>query len=902
MPSQPQSSDLLLSSNEDLLLSESSSSASSIAERVAEECTHHLTNCSGPTSLKDTASQLARELIERNLVSALKYITSDQFRVALRDEMILLLLKQMTGQLPASLLQSNITNSNSNNNNNNRNSGGGGGGVGENSGNNGNSVNGASGTKNNNSNNGGSGSNNNNNSNGSLPPGSENMAKLISQGSVSLRGSAMTIKRLLEAPDAIVRKTSLALLAKVAEDCARERRDSFRKMKEEYEAALEKYQQQLQQHQQHSRKNKFKKFDPASTAAQPVAPVQPTSSAQVPLTDRARAMELVKPTILDLLQNDPSSAYECNFIARCFGWLELPSLHIASHEALGLVRRSHRNVPCYSIHAGNVPEHSHINSFVATCGRDAPTIDIFRDVNISGDYAFSSFAVPQQFAPLSLVSLGSGGGNGNGNGNGNGDNSSESFSPSSLVALCCGVEVSERVGLGVIDLGESFPLSSSQTHHCDVKEVFGVSQPTCGITMGQSSIAVGCAVPGGFGVTTVAVETTQRTNTYSSSSSDCVTALTSAFGGDSCIISATRDGSLELWDLRRNPRGPTQTIVASSLKSNNTVTNFAPGSKNILPQYQQQPQQTRFGGSGGSTTSSLVGGSNVGGDAQNGINSRSPRHQQQQSQSQHRASSYYSADATTALAFLQGGTGGYSNNLLVSGTADGLVSVWDLRAVYRNQQTSTTLGSGGSNNDLSHSASSGIPSRPLTTLRLDGPILNIASIPNNRAASSSNDSSTCAYFAVSTTRTLSTHRLKMNAGDDDDDENDNDEDNEEEDANHADDQEDANDDDENDSSGQDEKYHDDDDDNDAANDARPQNISSNNRNKVNTNNHHKRDGLISTQQMIACRTTVNPKTNQLVPCLYHDLSVVQNFAGGKHTYLLAGSDGGVIESFRVRYL
>ena len=191
---------LLLSS-----LSSSSNTTSTYDETlVAEECTKHLTNCSGPSSLKDTSRQLAKELIERNLVSVLKSIQNDQHRVAVRDEIIDLLLRQMTGQVisSSSFNQETTFESDLSNNSN-------------------------SGNK-----------NSSNSSSSSLPPGSENMAKLISQGSVSLRGSAMTIKRLLEAPDAIVRKTALALLAKIAEDCARERRETLRKLKEEYQGVL----------------------------------------------------------------------------------------------------------------------------------------------------------------------------------------------------------------------------------------------------------------------------------------------------------------------------------------------------------------------------------------------------------------------------------------------------------------------------------------------------------------------------------------------------------------------------------------------------------------------------------------------------------------------------------------
>jgi hypothetical protein len=683
--------------------------------------------------VREAAKQVARELIEKNVVGALSKINPEKSRLAVRDELVQYLLRQLTGQLPASFMKNSSAGTDLMNKSENEDDD-----VVSNSKDDGKTMTATSiiNTK---------VASSNSNSDSLLPPGSEQMATLISQGALSFRGAAVTIKRLLDA-GAPVRRTALSLLAKVAETNVRERREwarnpnpltaaSIGKNAKNNKQKQQQLQQQLQQQQALENNNKA----------------------------ISKAMLALKPTILDIMKTDPSCAYECHFISRCFGWLDLPTINITSHEALGLVRRSQRGgvgVPCYSVVAGVASENSNINSFVATCSRDAPTIDIFRDVNISGDYAISSFAVPQQFTPLSLLIhspvLSQ---------NQQQRPLSMDASSSLLVALCCGVEVSERVGLGVISLGENFPLTSQS--QCEVREVFGISQPTCGIPVGNSpAIAVGCAVPGGFGVTTVVVETTQRIHTYSSSSNDCIITALAAYGGD-CIICASRDGSLELWDLRRNPRGPTQAIVSSNNRN---------------------------------------------------------------------SSSFSFADATTALTFLNNNNG--NENLLIAGTYDGLVNIWDLR--------STQQGGGvGLTPNMS----------PLASHAVDGPVLSIVSVPpeNDEKQRKNGD-----YFAVSTTKNLSLMRFNQKQGDDQD-----------------------------------------------LIDEQPTNHLLNRKLPPSSK-------MIQTEQILACRTTYassssdkdssSSTTGVPIPSLYHDLAVVPKFAGGKHTYILGGSDRGIIEAFRVRYL
>ena len=274
-------------------------------------------------------------------------------------------------------------------------------------------------------------------------------------------------------------------------------------------------------------------------------------------------------------------------------------------------------------------------SLVATCGRDTSTIDVFRDVGVNDDYALSSFSVPSAFAPLSLVSV--------------------VPSSTAIVALCCGVEVSEKVGLGVVPLSDT-----SASAQCDVREVFGVSQPTCAVPMaGSPIVAVGCAVPGGYGITAVVVETTQRIHTISDSSADAITCLAS-YG--EVVVSGSRDGCVDLWDLRRAPRGPSLSVMAS----------------------------------------------------------RAMR-----------------GDATSALCCVGGGVGGAGGGgasvppLLLSGSVDGLLRVWDLRApggVAAGQEA------------------------PLARKELDGPVLALASLPGRDAGTLN--------VAVSTARTLSMLRLE----------------------------------------------------------------------------------------------------------------------------------------------
>lgn len=581
---------------------------------VAAECEDYLSSTRGGDLAVAAAANVARELVDKNVVAAVVQLKKD---TGVLDAILQLLLRQMTNQAPPSLALALSSESQS--------------------------ILLRSST-----------SNNMTMMDLHLPPGVEHMSALIALNAVSQHGSAVTILKLLDAP--ATRRTALALLAKVAEGCIWE----FRR------------------------------------------------SRNVPERVSFYDTEELKRAVREIAATDSANfMYECKFISQCFGWgasstaggffqqllkrnnataainvLSSIGTMITARESLTLVRRPHR-VPCYSILA--VPHQQQQTSgrdimssssssasslsLVATCGRDAASIDVFRDVGINQDYALSSFSVPaHSFAPLSLVGASARG--------------------DTMIALCCGVEVSEKVGIGVVQLHDT-----SASAQCEVREVYGISSPTCAVPVSVSggsgpAVAVGCCVPGGYGISTVAVETTQRLHTIANSHQDTVTCLESLFGGN-VVASAWRDGAVDLWDLRRNPRGPCLTL---------------------------------FGGSHAVTTSMRL------------VNSSGNTNHH---------------DA---------GGGDSSSPLLITGGFDGLLRLWDLRAMPPPPDGGLGGGAAAANNN--DSSSSGNLGRPLldgalTSLRLDGPILSIAAIPSER---------TGAHLAVSTTRSLSLLQFNQENG------------------------------------------------------------------------------------------------------------------------------------------